>query len=96
MAESDSLDAESGFDESEQTDVAAVVTKFVSRFVDKVCNDAGVLQKHVKDLHQMIPGQAMCCFQMVQVTCHFHLLLNYLHTCHSFRFLKKFSEIQIN
>ncbi|RUS71898.1 hypothetical protein EGW08_020336 [Elysia chlorotica] len=56
VAESDSLDAESGFDESEQTDVAAVVTKFVSRFVDKVCNDAGVLQKHVKDLHQMIPG----------------------------------------
>ncbi|GFR74219.1 myotubularin-related protein 13 [Elysia marginata] len=56
QAESDSLDAESGFDETEQTDVAAVVTKFVSRFVDKVCNDAGVLQKHVKDLHQMIPG----------------------------------------
>ncbi|GFR59486.1 myotubularin-related protein 13, partial [Elysia marginata] len=55
QAESDSLDAESGFDETEQTDVAAVVTKFVSRFVDKVCNDAGVLQKHVKDLHQMIP-----------------------------------------
>ena len=58
VAESDSLDAESGFDESEQTDVAAVVTKFVSRFVDKVCNDAGVLQKHVKDLHQMIPGES--------------------------------------
>ncbi|BFZ05320.1 hypothetical protein BsWGS_08359 [Bradybaena similaris] len=56
VAESDSLDAESGFDETEQTDVAAVVTKFVSRFVDKVCNDSSVTQDHVKTLHQMIPG----------------------------------------
>ncbi|XP_012944799.1 myotubularin-related protein 13 isoform X2 [Aplysia californica] len=56
VAESDSLDAESGFDETEQTDVAAVVTKFVSRFVDKVCNDGGVTQEHVRALHQMIPG----------------------------------------
>lgn len=61
MAESDSLDAESGFDESEQTDVAAVVTKFVSRFVDKVCNDSGVTQEHVKTLHQMIPGVFILC-----------------------------------
>lgn len=56
MAESDSLDAESGFDESEQTDVAAVVTKFVSRFVDKVCSEGSVTQDHIKALHQMIPG----------------------------------------
>ncbi|CAL1540470.1 unnamed protein product [Lymnaea stagnalis] len=56
VAESDSLDAESGFDETEQTDVAAVVTKFVSRFVDKVCSEGGVTQEHVKALHQMIPG----------------------------------------
>ncbi|XP_059150678.1 myotubularin-related protein 13-like isoform X2 [Physella acuta] len=56
VAESDSLDAESGFDETEQTDVAAVVTKFVSRFVDKVCSDGGVTQEHIKALHQMIPG----------------------------------------
>ncbi|XP_055899918.1 myotubularin-related protein 13-like isoform X1 [Biomphalaria glabrata] len=56
VAESDSLDAESGFDESEQTDVAAVVTKFVSRFVDKVCSEGSVTQDHIKALHQMIPG----------------------------------------
>ncbi|KAH9519121.1 ARS-binding factor 1, partial [Bulinus truncatus] len=50
VAESDSLDAESGFDESEQTDVAAVVTKFVSRFVDKVCSEGGVVAMHIETL----------------------------------------------
>ncbi|XP_050410421.1 myotubularin-related protein 13 isoform X2 [Patella vulgata] len=56
IAESDSFDAESGFDESEASDVGANVIRFVSRFVDKVCNDGGVTSDHVKSLHQMIPG----------------------------------------
>lgn len=70
VAESDSLDAESGFDETEQTDVAAVVTKFVSRFVDKVCNDGGVSQDHVRALHQMIPGK----FRVISLRLLFNIL----------------------
>ncbi|XP_021368098.1 myotubularin-related protein 13-like [Mizuhopecten yessoensis] len=56
LAESDSIDAESGFDETEISDVGATVVRFVTRFVDKVCNDSGVTQDHIKALHQMIPG----------------------------------------
>lgn len=56
VAESDSIDAESGFDEQEVTEVGASVTKFVTRFVDKVCTEAGVTSDHIKQLHQMIPG----------------------------------------
>lgn len=55
-AESDSLDAESGFDETEVSDVCASVVKAVMRFVDKVCTDSGVTAEHIKSLHQMIPG----------------------------------------
>ncbi|BFZ16266.1 hypothetical protein BsWGS_19305 [Bradybaena similaris] len=56
VAESDSFDAESGFDETEHADIAAVVTKFVSRFVDKVCSEASVSDGHFKSLQQLIPG----------------------------------------
>ncbi|ESO95293.1 hypothetical protein LOTGIDRAFT_232003 [Lottia gigantea] len=56
IAESDSFDAESGFDESEASDVSGNVVRFVTRFVDKVCNDGGVTQEHIKSLYQMIPG----------------------------------------
>ncbi|CAG5130727.1 unnamed protein product, partial [Candidula unifasciata] len=56
VAESDSFDAESGFDETEHADVAAIVTKFVSRFVDKVCSEASVTEAHFKSLQQLIPG----------------------------------------
>ncbi|KAL5006472.1 hypothetical protein ScPMuIL_015278 [Solemya velum] len=56
LAESDSFDAESGFDESEVSDVGSTVMRFVTRFVDKVCNESGVTQDHIKALHQMIPG----------------------------------------
>ncbi|CAE1243244.1 SBF1_2 [Acanthosepion pharaonis] len=56
LAESDSLDAESGFDETEASDVGANVIRFVTRFVDKVCSDSSVTQDHLKSLHQMIPG----------------------------------------
>ncbi|XP_076471850.1 myotubularin-related protein 13-like isoform X2 [Babylonia areolata] len=56
IGESDSYDAESGFDESESPDVATTVTKFVTRFVDKVCAEGGVTAEHIKSLHQMVPG----------------------------------------
>ncbi|GBL87002.1 Myotubularin-related protein 13 [Araneus ventricosus] len=55
MAETDSADAESGFEE-DTSEVGASVIKFVSRFVDKVCTDSGVTENHIKALHQMIPG----------------------------------------
>eukprot|EP00105_Crassostrea_gigas_P044502 XP_019928650.1 PREDICTED: myotubularin-related protein 13 isoform X4 [Crassostrea gigas] len=56
LADSESIDAESGYDEMEICDVGASVIKFVTRFVDKVCNDSRVTQEHIKSLHQMIPG----------------------------------------
>lgn len=55
VAESDSFDAESGFEE-DTTEVGANVIRFCTRFVDKVCTDAGVMQEHIRSLHQMIPG----------------------------------------
>ncbi|KAK8374776.1 hypothetical protein O3P69_012541 [Scylla paramamosain] len=56
MAESDSLDAESGFEDQEQSDRETSVVRFVSRFVDKVCTEGNVTEEHIKSLHQMIPG----------------------------------------
>jgi len=56
VAESDSYDAENGFDEVEVNEVGAAVTKFVTRFIDKVCNISGVTAEHNKALHQMVPG----------------------------------------
>ena len=56
VAESDSFDAESGFDEQEVNEVGAAVVRWVTRFDDKVCAEAGVTQEHLKALHQMIPG----------------------------------------
>lgn len=57
MAESDSVDAESGFDETEESgNVGPEVVRFVTRFIDKVCQESGVTTDHVMALHQMIPG----------------------------------------
>ena len=58
IAESDSLDAESGFDEQEVTEVGANVVKFVLRFVDKVCSDSSVSTEHIRQLHTIVPGVA--------------------------------------
>lgn len=55
MAETDSADAESGFEE-DNSEVGANVIKCISRFVDKVCTESGVTEDHIKALHQMIPG----------------------------------------
>lgn len=56
VAESDSADAESGFDEADQGETGAAVIRMVSRFVDKVCTEGGVSAEHIRDLHLMIPG----------------------------------------
>ncbi|XP_039295345.1 LOW QUALITY PROTEIN: myotubularin-related protein 13 [Nilaparvata lugens] len=66
VAESDSGDVESGFDEQEPGggglgggragDTEAAVIRMVSRFVDKVGNEGGVTTDHIRSLHQMIPG----------------------------------------
>uniref|UniRef100_A0A3Q3XA42 Uncharacterized protein n=1 Tax=Mola mola TaxID=94237 RepID=A0A3Q3XA42_MOLML len=52
----ESFDTESGFEESENSDVANSVVRFVARFIDKVCTESGVTQEHIKSLHSMIPG----------------------------------------
>ncbi|KAJ8728742.1 hypothetical protein PYW07_006438 [Mythimna separata] len=56
VAESDSVDAESGFEEADPGEAGNNVIKMVSRFVDKVCTEGGVTADHVRCLHQMIPG----------------------------------------
>ncbi|KAM6895388.1 myotubularin-related protein 5 [Xenentodon cancila] len=53
MAES--YDTESGFEDAESSDVANYVVRFINRFVDKVCNESGVTNEHLKALHTMIP-----------------------------------------
>uniref|UniRef100_A0A672IKS6 SET binding factor 2 n=1 Tax=Salarias fasciatus TaxID=181472 RepID=A0A672IKS6_SALFA len=52
----ESFDTESGFEDSESSDVANSVVRFVARFIDKVCTESGVTQEHIKSLHSMIPG----------------------------------------
>ncbi|KAJ3594235.1 hypothetical protein NHX12_006566 [Muraenolepis orangiensis] len=52
----ESFDTESGFEDSESSDVANSVVKFIARFIDKVCTESGVTQDHIKSLHSMIPG----------------------------------------
>ena len=69
IGESDSYDAESGFDETETADVATTVTKFVSRFVDKVCSEGGVTNDHIRSLHQMVPGVCVCVVLCCVVLC---------------------------
>ncbi|XP_072574183.1 myotubularin-related protein 13-like isoform X3 [Paramormyrops kingsleyae] len=52
----ESFDAESGFEDSENNDIANSAVRFISRFIDKVCTESGVTQDHIKNLHSMIPG----------------------------------------
>ncbi|ESO05166.1 hypothetical protein HELRODRAFT_77859 [Helobdella robusta] len=55
-ADSDSMDGESGIDDPDMNEIGANVTKFVLRFIDKVCMESGVSTDHIKSLHQMVPG----------------------------------------
>ncbi|XP_077177902.1 myotubularin-related protein 13 isoform X6 [Paroedura picta] len=52
----ESYDTESGFEDSENNDIANAVVRFITRFVDKVCTESGVTQDHIRSLHCMIPG----------------------------------------
>ncbi|KAK7870000.1 hypothetical protein R5R35_011968 [Gryllus longicercus] len=56
VAESDSADAESGFEEQDPGETGTAVVRLVSRFVDKVCTEGGVSSEHIRALHQMVPG----------------------------------------
>ena len=60
VAESDSIDAESGFEDIEIPDRGQNVIKFVSRFADKVCSESSVTEDHIKAINQMIPGIFHC------------------------------------
>lgn len=76
MAETDSADAESGFEE-DNSEVGATVIKFVSRFVDKVCTDSGVTEGHIKALHQMIPGEFKYGYYQTFSSCKFVTLITF-------------------
>lgn len=56
VAESDSIDAESGFEDQEIPDRGQNVIKVVMRFADKVCSESSVTDDHMKAINQMIPG----------------------------------------
>lgn len=58
----ESFDTESGFEDSENSDVANSVVRFVARFIDKVCTESGITQEHIKSLHSMIPGIVITLF----------------------------------
>ena len=62
VAESDSIDAESGFEDIEIPDRGQNVIKFVSRFADKVCSESSVTEDHIKAINQMIPGNFIVLF----------------------------------
>lgn len=64
----ESFDTESGFEDSESSDVANSVVRFVARFIDKVCTESGVTQEHIKSLHSMIPGTALTVFIHISAT----------------------------
>ena len=55
-AESDSIDAESGFEDQEHVERGEDVTKFVLRFADKVCSETRITEDHIKAVNQMIRG----------------------------------------
>ena len=55
--DSDRSDDESGFGDNVLSgETGATVIRFVSRFIDKVCNEGYVTADHVRSLNQMIPG----------------------------------------
>lgn len=66
VAESDSIDAESGFEDQEIPDAGQNVIKFVLRFADKVCSESNVTEDHVKAVNQMIPGAVAMHMEMLE------------------------------
>lgn len=68
----ESFDTESGFEDSENSDVANSVVRFVARFIDKVCTESGITQEHIKSLHSMIPGRVITPFIHASPLSQFH------------------------
>lgn len=48
--------SDEGFDEIDPGETGNIVTKMVSRFIDRVCTEGGVTAEHVRNLHVMVPG----------------------------------------
>ena len=44
------------FEDVDPSETETLVTKMVSKFIDKVCTEGSVTPGHIKNLHQMIPG----------------------------------------
>lgn len=53
----DSGGCELYMDDEDGGTIADQVTRFVSRFVDRVGTEAGISQEHLKSLYTMIPGE---------------------------------------
>lgn len=59
IMESQSVSAHSdeGYEENfNVSETGNLVSKMVSRFIDRVCNEGGVTADHIKSLHTMVPG----------------------------------------
>lgn len=48
---------DSYMDDEDGGTIADQVSRFVSRFVDRVGTEAGISQEHLRSLYTMIPGQ---------------------------------------
>lgn len=57
---------ESYMDDEDGGTIADQVTRFVSRFVDRVGTEAGISQEHLKSLYTMIPGECSQLFRSSQ------------------------------
>lgn len=75
----ESYDTESGFEDSENNDVANAVVRFITRFIDKVCTESGVTQDHIKGLHCMIPGRNCDKKMVCSPSFFFSLLVREMH-----------------
>uniref|UniRef100_H2Y618 Myotubularin-related protein 13 n=1 Tax=Ciona savignyi TaxID=51511 RepID=H2Y618_CIOSA len=65
-----SCDEESGFEESENSPgVASTVSKFVTKFVDRVCTEANISNEHTKMLSNKIPTLVHMQVESLQDVC---------------------------
>lgn len=74
----ESYDTESGFEDSENNDIANAVVRFITRFVDKVCTESGVTQDHIRSLHCMIPGTKKLCSTLKLFKLYFFFLFAFV------------------
>jgi len=69
MAESDSVDAESGFEDQEIPDAGQGVIRTVARFADRVCAEAGVTDEHVRAVSAIIPSTVAMHLEALEAVC---------------------------